>query len=305
MPETPYAFFLSYARGVDENLVAEFFNDLEFEVRLPLGRDRKNVGFLDREGMYPGDDWKTVLIDRARTARSMIALLSTDYGKSGWCGREWAIFTERIGRVATAPDAEPVRCLIPLRWSAAADQPEVVTRLQNTHRSLGDDLLIDLKRVGGKPYFNALKTIAAWIVEADRSALPPLDRAEAAAVRPAFGDVYSSVSPPAPPVPSRGTVPAELRARLVHALYLVEPLRDSGGIHAWIREMEIRLGPLNIKDGSPMVMLAGVVRRAIQHPDAAMLDEMTATLEISAYNEPALPRVTELIRQIKEWRYPS
>ncbi|RKS79847.1 TIR domain-containing protein [Actinomadura pelletieri DSM 43383] len=304
MSDTPYAFFLSYSRHVDENLVAEFFDDLDVEVRLLLGRDRKNVGFLDREGVYPGDDWKTVLIDRARTARSMIALLSTDYGKSGWCGREWGIFAERIGRVSTDPDAEPARCLIPLRWSADTDQPEVIARLQNAHRSLGDDLLIDLKRVGGKPYLQALKTIAGWIVEADRAALPPLDRAEAVAVRPAFGDATSSASPPPLPLPPRGTVPAELRARLVRALYMVEPLRNSGGIHDWIKEMEIRLGPLDIRDGSSMVMLAAVVRRAIRHPDAAMLDEMTATLEISAYNDPALPRVTELVRQIKELRHP-
>ncbi|MFC5754386.1 TIR domain-containing protein [Actinomadura rugatobispora] len=304
MSETPYAFFVSYARHVDQDLVAQFFDELDVEVRLLLGRGRANVGFLDREGLYPGDDWEAVLIERARTARSMIALLSADYGNSRWCGREWAVFAERTGRVNAAPGTPATRCLMPLRWSGSAKPPDAVARLHNSHRSLGGDPLIDLRRVGGKPYLDALKTIARWIVEADALELPPLGRAEAEAVKPAFGEPSTAASPPPLPSPVPGTVPSVLKERLVRALYLVEPLRD-GGIRTWIRLVEEQLGPLDIGGATPMLQLTAVVRRALRHQDAAMLDELSAALRImTPANDPALPRVDELIRQIRDIRYP-
>lgn len=304
MSETPYAFFVSYARHVDQDLVAGFFDDLDVEVRLLLGRDRKDAGFLDREGLYPGDDWERVLIERARTARSMIALLSAGYGRSRWCGREWGIFAARIERLNAPPGTARARCLMPLRWSGATKPPAAVARLHSTHRSLGDDLLIDLKRAGGDRYRTAVGKIARWIVEADALALPPLGEAEARAVPPAFGDASAPASPPPPPIASPGRVPMQLKGRLVNALYMVDPIR-SGEIGELIRLIEDDVGILDIRGSSTRDRLVDLVQRALRHEDASMLDALSGALQVQAPgNDPALPRAGELIRQIKAIRYP-
>ncbi|MES9536405.1 TIR domain-containing protein [Actinomadura sp. NPDC000600] len=304
MSETPYAFFVSYARHVDQDLVAEFFDDLDVEVRLLLGRDRKDAGFLDREGLYPGDDWEQVLIERARTAHSMIALLSADYGRSRWCGREWGIFAERIERLNAPPGAPHARCLMPFRWSGAATPPAAVAKLHSTHRGLGGDLLIDLKRAGGPPYLKAVAKIARWIAGADALALPPLGRAEARAVPPAFGDPSTPASPPPLPAAAPGRVPMQLKERLVNALYMVGPIR-SGEIGELIRLVEDEVGILDIGGNGPRARLVSLVQRALAHEDTTMLDSMLAGLRVQAPgNDPALPRVAELIRQIKDIRYP-
>ncbi|GFJ84756.1 toll/interleukin-1 receptor domain-containing protein [Phytohabitans houttuyneae] len=69
-------FFLSYARGDEDDLVRQFFNDLSVEVRVRAGLHKDaEVGFIDAR-MKAGTVWSAELAEALSQCRSFIALLS-------------------------------------------------------------------------------------------------------------------------------------------------------------------------------------------------------------------------------------
>ncbi|MEU4242924.1 TIR-like protein FxsC [Actinoplanes sp. NPDC026619] len=123
-------FFLSYARGSDDIYVRKFFDDLCVEVRLIAGLQQDaEVGFLDNESIEAGDVWAAALIEALSRCRSFLPLCSPRFFQSEPCGREWAIFEERIRRHEEIHRNRP-STLIPLRWLPLRNAPSFVTRLQ-------------------------------------------------------------------------------------------------------------------------------------------------------------------------------
>ena len=72
-------FFLSYARGDEDDLVRQFFNDLSVEVRVRAGLHRDaEVGFIDTR-TRAGTVRSLEIADALARCRSFIALLSPRY----------------------------------------------------------------------------------------------------------------------------------------------------------------------------------------------------------------------------------
>ena len=146
-------FFLSYARGDEDDLVRQFFNDLSVEVRVRAGLHRDaEVGFIDAR-MKAGTVWSAELADALSQCRSFIALLSPRYFLSRPCGQEWQIFADRVGRYEDAARENDQRvdpsALKPLLWVplAPGKMHPVAARIQFSSDLLGDTCVRQLMRL--------------------------------------------------------------------------------------------------------------------------------------------------------------
>jgi len=129
-------FFLSYARGDDDDYVDKFYRELCSEIRAltGLGSDVE-VGFFDSHSIDPGQRWSEKLVDALLGCKTFIPLYSPAYFLSEPCGREWTIFAHRTDNHGWPPDQIPP--LIPLIWMPQLEVPEVVTPYQWSSDSLG------------------------------------------------------------------------------------------------------------------------------------------------------------------------
>ncbi|MFC0527887.1 TIR-like protein FxsC [Phytohabitans kaempferiae] len=141
-------FFLSYARGDEDDLVRQFYNDLSVEVRVRAGLHKDaEVGFIDSR-MKAGTVWSAELADALSQCRSFIALLSPRYFLSRPCGQEWQIFADRAARYQEEIGIEP-SALKPLLWVplAPGKMHPVAARIQFSSDLLGDTCVRQLMRL--------------------------------------------------------------------------------------------------------------------------------------------------------------
>jgi FxsC-like protein len=141
-------FFLSYARGDEDDLVRQFYNDLSIEVRVRAGLHRDaEVGFIDAR-MQAGTVWSAELADALSQCRSFIALLSPRYFLSRPCGQEWQIFADRVTRYEEAMGMDPP-VLKPLLWVPLppGKMHPVAARIQFSSDLLGDTCVRQLMRL--------------------------------------------------------------------------------------------------------------------------------------------------------------
>jgi FxsC-like protein len=174
-------FFLSYARGDDDSYVERFFEDLSKEVRVLAGLSSGDeVGFFDQSSMKVGEEWPARLAAELGRCRSFVALYTPRFFLSEACGKEWAIFRDRVE--AFEQDlTEPTSALIPLLWAPVTDLPAAVQSIQYTNNEMGTAYnegglrqLLRLRR-HRDAYRQAIFRIATRIVTANRSTktLPP------------------------------------------------------------------------------------------------------------------------------------
>jgi hypothetical protein len=100
MGAMPLRFFLSYARNDDElhgeRLIRPFFQHLAEEVGHHLGEsDNPEIGFIDVD-TPPSERWKATIRDALCEAEVLVCLMSPNYFTRHYCGREWALFEERM-----------------------------------------------------------------------------------------------------------------------------------------------------------------------------------------------------------------
>ena len=106
------SFFVSYARPPgspsrdDPSPVGELAQDLNFEIGQHVRQGSRQVppGVSDRE-IPIGDNWRRFISHMLAEAHVLIALVSTPYLDSDWCGKEWAVFSQRA--VHTRPPLLP------------------------------------------------------------------------------------------------------------------------------------------------------------------------------------------------------
>ena len=123
-------FFLSYARGDDDDSVQRFFHDLSKEVRAHAGLAAgEEVGFFDVHSLEVGATWSPRLVEALSRCQSFIALVSPRYLLSEPCGREWSIFADRVRRYEREVGVSP-SVMLPLLWLPPQRLPEVVAALQ-------------------------------------------------------------------------------------------------------------------------------------------------------------------------------
>ncbi|RAY14769.1 hypothetical protein DPM19_13600 [Actinomadura craniellae] len=256
----PFVFFTSYARNRNEKQVARFHEDVSNWVRSEMGRGVGEPGFLDQRNIPPGHDWEYTLLHNTATAGCMVALVSESYLTSGWCGREWGVFNDRIHR--SAPHGPPgIPAIIPVRWEQIhSTLPSVISRSQFfSPATPGSDLsrrpIIELQALYPEVYAALCLDLAKQIAVAARLALPPIDWREAAAVPPAFGDP-ATATPPAPTGPSRPATPAttartstgggstvsneDLNQELVRLLAGLTQLSESDFFETWKQAVQRR-----------------------------------------------------------------
>ncbi|BCB87974.1 TIR-like protein FxsC [Phytohabitans suffuscus] len=199
-------FFLSYARGDDDDSVQKFFYDLSAEVRAHAGLAAdEEVGFFDAHSLEVGAKWSPRLVEALSHCRSFLALVSPRYLVSEPCGREWTIFAGRLRSYEREVGVMP-SALLPLLWLPPPHLPDVVADLQYDNDVLpeayGRTGLRQLMRLQRHQdtYYELIVELARQIVRtADAHRLPPgpvgLD----------FNHVPNAFSPAAfsPAVPNR------------------------------------------------------------------------------------------------------
>jgi hypothetical protein len=187
-----YRFFTSYARHRDNKYVRRLHDALQAELEHRLPRDEAAVGFLDLLSLEGGAHWRHELREAARTTPVLLALWSDDYFRSDWCGREFAVFAERMRRATPAGGAPPAGVL-PLNWLPVdhGSIPDCAQGLQLTNLHLGggfDEMpLFDLLRQHQRAFPRYITGLAKRIISVTRHPLPPLDAATADNLEPAFG----------------------------------------------------------------------------------------------------------------------
>jgi hypothetical protein len=186
-----YRFFTSYARSRDNTYVRRFHQALQDELELRLPRDDVGTGFFDQLSLQGGVHWRVELRNAARQAPVLLALRCDDYFRSDWCGREFAVFAERVRR-APSPAGVPAAAVLLLNWlPVTVTVPDCVQQLQETNLNLGNGLddrpLLDLMRDSRKAFRRYVTELAKRIIAVTADPLPPLDEASADGVTPAFG----------------------------------------------------------------------------------------------------------------------
>lgn len=180
-------FFLSYAKGDDEDFVDQFYRDLSTEVRLLAGEDSgTEVGFLDTHSIQFGADWSENLVNALSECCSFVALLSPRYFLSVACGREWTIFADRVRRQPNpAPSPGIPSAMLPVAWLPTT-MHEVAAALQHTtdefgeaYRRYGFRQLLRLQR-NRDDYLEAVSTLASHIVRVANEHAPARHRPAAA-----------------------------------------------------------------------------------------------------------------------------
>jgi FxsC-like protein len=173
-----YHFFLSYARGDDDQFVRRFSEDLSAEIRVLAGLDAdEQVGFLDVSAIGLGDNWSQRLVDALSACHTFVALVSPRYLLSEPCGKEWAAFSRRLAADGQAGTRVPA--LLPLIWLPPRRLPAEVTRLRYSGGALPDEYhrigLRQFLRLARhrETYLEIVAELARHIVDAARQPPPP------------------------------------------------------------------------------------------------------------------------------------
>ncbi len=242
-------FFFSYTRGNNDPYLKKLFDDLSEEVRnlrgLPAGAE---TGFFDQRSLELGEDWDAALVDALQTCKVMVAIASPGYFKSEYCGREWALFRQRVG-AATAAGAKPAPLLKPVVWMPVKidELPPAVTAGQLTvgdpqaiHNARGVRYLLKQIQEQRGAYNDFVEALAREIVDAaDAHPLPPLavvpTLAETAS---AFARLASPIAPGAPGivVPTAPAGPSHVlfiyvaaHPQAIAGAHPLEPYVEAGG----------------------------------------------------------------------------
>src|SRR4051812_5018265 len=94
--------FVSYARNdLDGGELENFLVELERDLKGLTGK-KTVILFRDLKDLRLGDHWKPALEDALKTSALMLAVCSSSYFKSDYCGKEFAVFLDRL---TNAPNA--------------------------------------------------------------------------------------------------------------------------------------------------------------------------------------------------------
>lgn len=136
----PYWFFFSYAHADYDDYLGMFYRDLEKEVRSLTGYPLSGIGFLDRKDIEHGATWDAALEAGLQNCKVFVPLYSPSYFRAEYCGKEFAVFRERLHnhlRQSGAPVADPL--ILPVLWNPENNVlpkiPTVINKIQYNHGS--------------------------------------------------------------------------------------------------------------------------------------------------------------------------
>ena len=194
-------FFFSYTRGNNDLYLKRLFDDLSEEVRNLRGLPADaQTGFFDQRNLELGEDWDGALVEALQTCKVMVAIASPGYFKSDYCGKEWALFRQRLQQAMPA-GAMLAPLLKPIVWMPVKfeELPAGVSAGQMTfgdpqaiHNAKGLRYLLKQVQEHRAAYNDLVESLAQQIVEAaDQHPLPPLAAVpKLAEVASAFGHAH-------------------------------------------------------------------------------------------------------------------
>jgi FxsC-like protein len=108
--------FVSYARNdLKGGELEDFLKDLEIDLEVRLG-EKASVLFRDLRDLELGAKWKPELEEALRTSSICLAICSESFFKSPACGREFAIFRDRLAEADRLDPAAGYRAIFPIIW---------------------------------------------------------------------------------------------------------------------------------------------------------------------------------------------
>src|SRR5262245_48069576 len=182
----PYDFFLSYTRANNDAFLKKFFDDLSQGIRDIRGLPKNTeVGFFDQKDIELGEQWDDTIVQALQTAKVFLAVASPAYFKSEYCGKEWAIFRERLVKATgTAPMAPLLKSVV---WISIKDLiaglPTAVTDVQLTfgdpegvQNDMGFNHVLKNLQDNNTVYNTLIDKLSAEIVDAAKAhdAIPAL-----------------------------------------------------------------------------------------------------------------------------------
>jgi FxsC-like protein len=292
-------FFFSYTRGNNDPYLQKLFVDLSEEVRnlrgLPAGAE---TGFFDQRNLELGEDWDAALVDALQSCKVMVAIASPGYFKSEYCGKEWALFRQRL-QAGSAPGAKPAPLLKPVVWMPVKidELPPSVSAGQLSfgdphaiHNARGVRYLLKQIQEQRTAYNDFVESLAKQIVDAaDEHPLAPLAQVPTLAKTPsAFARGAAEVAAAAAGivVPAAPTGP-----RHVLFIYVAAHPQAIGGAHAL--EPYVETGGPDWKPFYPQHTTR--VHRFVQHVVAG--DDLDFTSEAMPFGANLIARIDEAWRQ--------
>lgn len=171
--------FVSYASCDFENeqdlkWFDTFCKNLVNEIAITEGWAKENLVFRAKSSIQAGQTWTVELEHALRTAQVMLCFYSTQYFLSEWCGREFAVFTQRheqwLKSLPAGAQAGTTR-VIPVIWVPRTNAPACATLLQDRddayppdYHKLGLRRLFELRRK--REYTEAKTALAERIIGA-------------------------------------------------------------------------------------------------------------------------------------------
>jgi FxsC-like protein len=148
-----YWFFFSYAHADDTTFLRKFYKDLNGEVRQLVGQPPEQISFLDRNSISHGATWDAALEGGLKSCRAFVPLYSASYFESAYCGKEFAVFRERLHDHLTAngqPIADPL--IFPVLWNHEKNVleklPSTIDKIQYTDDDINNGYPPEYKAVG-------------------------------------------------------------------------------------------------------------------------------------------------------------
>ena len=144
----PYWFFFSYAHADYNDYLGTFYQNLEAEVRQLTGDPLSGIGFLDRKDIEHGATWDAALEQGLKNCRVFVPLYSPSYFRAQYCGKELAVFRERLHDYllrSGAAVADPL--ILPVLWNPEDNVlpviPTTINKIQYKHGSYPEPYLTE------------------------------------------------------------------------------------------------------------------------------------------------------------------
>src|SRR5436305_1127967 len=141
----PYIFF-SYPRQLwDDTYMGGFLKDLAenlFPRVDPPLPNVEDVYYRDTVTTRVGDRWTETLPEALMSCKAFVYIYSPHYFNSDYCGKEYAVFRQRLGDHASKHGSKGLenRLLLPVLWvppTVVRKPPPVVTEYQYLNDRLG------------------------------------------------------------------------------------------------------------------------------------------------------------------------
>jgi FxsC-like protein len=175
-----YEFFLSYTRANNDAYLKQFFADVCDVVRDRRGLPKTaEVAFFDQSEIELGEDWDGAIVEALQTSNVVVPLFSPGYFKSEYCGKELALFRDRL---AALPGAALPPLIKPIVWVPFGEVPPALQAGQYTfgdpgaiHNTKGFKYLLKQRQEYATEYNDLVEKLAVEILSAaDTHPLPRL-----------------------------------------------------------------------------------------------------------------------------------